>query len=425
VSDQETDLATAEQEPPALLERAAPFLLEVVEGPNRGTTFTLDPDAPGPVLIGQSSACALRLADRQVSRRHASLDPRDGRLYLVDLGSTNGTVVNGLTVERAWLVGGETVRVGTTTLRVERGAARLGRATARDRFGRLLGSSTVMTRLYGLCDRLAATAAPALIEGEHGTGKELLAESLHETGPFKQGPFVVFDCSVEGDADPLAETDGESAVTAARGGTLFIREIAELGSEAQGRLAAWLEQQAALPPASRVGSPYDVRLIASSYRDLDREVHHGRFHAGLLERLAENRIELPPLRARKGDVPTLAKRFWAELQGGAAGAPNVADLARLEDNPFPGNVRELRAEVARLAGRNAGPEAKTESIEEVLALDLPFSQARQRALREFQRRYVERVLARHNGNVSRAAEAAGIARRYFQIIKARKLTNDG
>ncbi len=419
---QEADLATAEQKPPAVAAPAAPFTIEVVEGPDRGKTFSIDPDAPGPHLIGQSRACAFRLADREVSRRHVSLDAREGRLYLTDLSSTNGTVVNGVSVERAWLSGGENIRIGGTSLRVERGAARLGKSPGRDRFGRLLGVSPVMTRLYGLCERVAATSTPALLEGETGTGKELLAESLHEAGPFKQGPFVVFDCTAES-ADPLAPGGGEPApIEAARGGTLFIREIAELGSGAQSRLLAWLEEQSKAAPAARVGTPYEVRVVASSSRDLDREIHLGRFSAALLERLAENRIELPPLRARRGDVAILARRFWTELEGGT-GSPSEADIAILEDAAKTGNVRELRAEVARRVARKNEPEAKRESIEEVLALDLPFSQARQRALREFQRRYIERVLARHNGNVSRAAEAAGIARRYFQIIKARKLTD--
>ena len=422
---QEADLATVEQEAPEAPGREAVFSVEVVEGPNQGERFSLDPDAPGPVLIGQSSACTIRLADRQVSRRHASLDPRDGKLYLADLGSTNGTVVNGLGVERAWLTGGEVVRLGSTALRVERGATRLGKPSAVDRFGRVLGSSPTMRRLYELCGRIAATASPALIEGERGTGKELLAESIHEGGPRKHGPFVVFDCAAPpvGAPDPTAATPGEpSAIEQAGGGTLFIREIAELPQASQEALQKWLEQQKATVPSARIGTAYDVRVVSSSSRDLDREVQQKRFSAPLLELTSPQRIELPPLRERRGDVRILAARFWSELDE-RGGSPSDEELAMLEDSPLAGNVLELRAEVARLVARRNESGEPRESIEEVLSLDLPFSQARQRALREFQRRYVERVLARHNGNVSRAAEAAGIARRYFQIIKARKLTD--
>ncbi len=421
----EAELATVEQEMPASSAEGAVFVLEVIDGPDLGARFTIQPDSPGPVLIGQAPACAVRLADRQVSRRHASLDPRGGRLLLVDAGSTNGTLVGGLLVERAWLVGGEVIRVGATSLRVERGARTLARPSPSDRFGRLLGASASMRRLHGHCERLAGTLSPVLIEGEQGTGKELCAESLHESGPRRQGPFVVFDCTTQaGGPGPFASATSEPPpMAAAIGGTIFFREISELPPASQERLRAWLEEQRAASPAARLGTALDVRVLASSSRDLDRAAQRDRFSAGLVEILAGNRIVLPPLRERAGDVRLLAERFFAELHDGTSSLTEQ-ELASLEDSPLAGNVRELRFEIARLVGRREGGD-RSESIEEVLALDLPFSQARQRALREFQRRYVERVLARHGGNVSRAAHSAGIARRYFQIIKARKSAGDG
>lgn len=270
----ESELATLEQASPRGQAPVSAFVVTVIEGPDLGQRFTLDPDAPGPVLVGQSPACAIRLSDRQVSRRHASFDARDGRLYLADTGSTNGTVVNGLAVERAWLVGGEVVRLGSTSLRVERGAPTVAKTSRQDRFGRVIGASAAMRRLYGLCDRIADALSPALIEGEHGTGKELLAESLHELGPRKQGPFVVFDCASQaGGLDPFEPAANEpSALSASEGGTLFVREMAELSAASQRKLEAWLEEQRAIGAGARLGSSFDVRVLASSSRDLDREV---------------------------------------------------------------------------------------------------------------------------------------------------------
>jgi DNA-binding NtrC family response regulator len=199
---------------------------------------------------------------------------------------------------------------------------------------------------------------------------------------------------------------------------------------------------------TRVGGEHpirvDVRLLAATRRDLDQEVQKGRFRDDLFHRLAVARIELPPLRARRGDVSLLAHRFWAQL-GGAPGALPGDLLARWEDWPWPGNVRELRNAVARrlalgdLADAEA-PEACAsepsapggdaqrlttptrgtgDPIARVLALDLTLAESREQLLAEFEQRYVEHVLERSGGNVTRAAAAAGIARRHLQRLKAK------
>jgi DNA-binding NtrC family response regulator len=149
----------------------------------------------------------------------------------------------------------------------------------------------------------------------------------------------------------------------------------------------------------------------------------------LFHRLAVARIELPPLRRRRGDVTLLARHFWAALGGDPARRSGDL-LLKWEDSDWPGNVRELRNAVARhlvlgdlppaeVVDEPAPPSLNLGELDEVVALDLPFTEARRRAIEEFERRYVERLLARHGGNVSRAAGAAGIARRYFQILRAR------
>jgi DNA-binding NtrC family response regulator len=157
-------------------------------------------------------------------------------------------------------------------------------------------------------------------------------------------------------------------------------------------------------------------------------VQAGRFRDDLFHRLAVARVELPPLRRRRGDVALLARHFWTALGGQASSLPGDL-LLKWEDSDWPGNVRELRNAVARHLVLGDLPSTSEQSepppsmplgeLDEVLALDLPFTEARRRAIEEFERRYVERLLARHGGNVSRAAGAAGIARRYFQILRAR------
>ena len=170
-------------------------MLLVVDGSDAGARLTVDGGASGRVLVGTGPGCDLRLSDRTVSRRHAALELEGTSLRLEDLKSTNGTTVEGVRVREALLGGGESIRLGDTVLRVERDAGKPTALPSRVSFGRVWGASREMRRLYPLCERLAAADVPVVIEGETGTGKEVLAESLHEAGARSKGPFVVFDCT--------------------------------------------------------------------------------------------------------------------------------------------------------------------------------------------------------------------------------------
>jgi two-component system, NtrC family, response regulator HydG len=423
------------------------FRVTVVEGPDAGRTFTLDGALPSPMLIGQSPSCEVRLSDRHASRRHAALDVVGSRAHLVDLGSTNGTLVNDVSIVDAYLHGGETVRIGETALRVER--EREGAVIALSNaagFGRVVGASPEMRRLYPLCEKLASLNIPLVIEGETGTGKELLAESIHEQGPRAAGPFVVFDCTAvppglveselfghERGAFTGAVATRKGVFELAHGGTLLIDEIGDLEPTLQPKLLRAVERG----EARRVGGDrpirVDVRLLCATRRDLDREVQAGRFRDDLFHRLAVTRIELPPLRRRRGDVPVLARAIAGQL-GATEDALPERVLLRWEDYAWPGNVRELRNAVARyLALGESGfgqdgthardvPEERLGgqgALEQVLSMGLPFRVARGRVLAEFERGYLERVLAEHGGNVLRAAAASGIARRHLQRVRAR------
>jgi DNA-binding NtrC family response regulator len=425
--------------------RSAPlarYALDVREGPNAGTRVALDSEAPEAILIGESPACHVRLGDRQISRRHARIEFEGRRIRLTDLGSTNGTFVDGVAIVDAYLRGGELVRMGASAFVVERldrgdETATLGTAT---RFGDLLGASPAMRRLYPLCDRIAAADVDVLIEGETGTGKEVLAEALHEHSPRRAGPFIVFDCAsvshklVESElfghergAFTGAIATRKGAAELANGGTLFIDEIGELPLASQVKLLRVLQKR----EVRRVGGDQtislDMRVLSATRRNLDEEVQAGRFRDDLFHRLVVARIELPPLRRRAGDVALLAKAFWRSMGGNLADLPDE-QIVRWTSATWPGNVRELRNAVVRCLALGAdeeiaGPEADAggpETFEGILDLGLPFPRARQMAISEFERRYVERALTEHGGNITRAAAASGIGRRYFHDLKRGK-----
>jgi two-component system, NtrC family, response regulator HydG len=311
-----------------------------------------------------------------------------------------------------------------------------------------LGGSFEMRRLYPLFARLANTDVPVVIEGETGTGKELLAESLHEDGPRAAGPFIVFDCTAVAPNLIESELFGHErgaftgAVSArkgvfeqAHGGTLLIDEIGDLPPPMQPKLLRALERSEVRRVGGERTIKVDVRLLAATRRNLDREVQAGRFRDDLFHRLAVARLELPPLRRRKGDVITLAHACAVQM-GGTAAALSESLLRTWDEYAWPGNVRELRNAVARRlalgdlsvledsfqAGApppGAPHHEDTGVLERIVAQGLPLNVSRHRVLEELERRYVERVLAEHGGNVTRAAEASGIARRQFQRVKGR------
>jgi two-component system response regulator HydG len=428
--------------------------LSVTAGPDLGLEATIEDSTPQPVLIGQSPVCTLQLTDPQVSRRHAALEFVDGDLWIRDLGSTNGTFVDRVKIREAALRGGEIVRLGGTVLQVEREEIGPGEKHVRPagRFGRVIGKSREMLRIYPLCQRLAATHVPVVIEGETGTGKEALAESIHEMGPRADGPFVVFDCTAipsnlveselfghERGAFTGAITTRKGLFEQAHNGTLLIDEIGDLDLALQPKLLRAIERY----EIRRVGGDkfiqVNVRVLSATRRDLDREVQAGRFRDDLFHRLAVARVELPPLRNRKGDITALATYFWSAL-GGDLRQLSRELLLRWEDDPWPGNVRELKNTIARqlalgdLAVQQQRPsqptsspprapgqyeEAGPGSLDYFVNLGLPYPQARDRILEEFEQRFVEKLLAQHGGDVARAAAASGIGRRYFQKLKAR------
>ena len=412
----------------------------VVDGPDRGQSFAIDATSPFSSLIGTSPACAIRLSDRLVSRRHASIEVGKDGARLRDLGSTNGTRLSGVSIIEAPLVGGEEIRLGATTLRID--AAPTSELRSAASFRRLMGTSPEMARVYSIAKRLAASDIPTIIEGETGTGKEVLAESIHDASPRAPHPFVVIDCTTL--AANLIESDlfghEKGAFTGANEvrkgvfeqahrGTLFIDEVGDLDLALQAKLLRAIERAEVRRVGGNAWIKVDVRVIAATRRDLDQEVQHGRFRDDLFYRLAVGRIELPPLRLRAGDVAFLAKAFWSELGGHGRPLPDGM-LERLEAHSWPGNVRELQNHIARVlatgetelstTARRAGAAGERDDfLDYVVDLELPIAVGRQRVIDEFERRYVTRVLDDHDGHIGKASAASGVSRRYFQRIRNR------
>jgi DNA-binding NtrC family response regulator len=425
--------------------------LVVQEGPDAGAIFPLSGARGGRLLLGTSPSCDFRLTDPHVSRRHLSFDFHRGRPRVFDLDSTNGSTLDGTLITGAFLDEGQLLRVGSTALRVSSDDAPEQPVVAEDaRFGRYLGVSVAMRRLYPKAKRIAASDIPVIIEGETGTGKEVFAEAIHETSARASGPYVVFDCTTvaptlleselfghEKGAFTGAAATRKGVFEEAHGGTLLLDEIGDLPAPMQPKLLRAIERSEIRRVGGNEVIRVNVRLIAATRRDLDKEVEAGRFRDDLFHRLAVARIELPPLRERRGDITLLARHFWASIQGDPRG-PSADVLERWERAAWPGNVRELRNAVIRECalgsegleeGAAHGPPsirgAPVEAAVRAAAVAAlgrgeAFPLAKRAIADEFERAYLDALLAKHHGDTAKAAADAGVARRYLQLLLARQ-----
>jgi DNA-binding NtrC family response regulator len=405
--------------------------LEIAGGPDAGQKLDLD----GPeVIVGGGDECDVVLRDRAVSRRHLQLRVEGRGLRVTDLASRNGTTIDGLAILDAVARPDSEIRIGQTTLhlrllddQVELPLSR------REEFGALIGRSIPMRRLFTLLERIAPTDTTVLIHGETGTGKELIAEALHDQAPRASGPFVVFDCSavtaslmeselfghVRG-AFTGAVSDRAGALEAADGGTLFLDEIGELPLELQPKLLRALERREVRRVGSHERRQVDVRIVAATHRDLAAEVERGRFREDLYYRLAVVRVAVPPLREHADDIPLLVQSFVRQLsRDPGAGLPE-ATVRRFQQQRWPGNVRELRNAVARAltigvpGSGAAGPSGQADGGgggQAAIDLTVPFKEARQRVIDSFERDYLAAALADSGGSITRAAEQVGVNRK--------------
>jgi len=410
--------------------------LTVVEGPDRGAEVVA---RRGIVRVGSASDADLVLTDSAVSRRH--LEIRLGNeLRVTDLRSTNGTKVDGVRVIEAVLSPGQLVHLGETTLRVSTvDEPVLIPLSPKDRFGPLLGKSAPMRQLFSILERVAPTDATLLVTGETGTGKEVVAEAVHDASPRAEGPFIALDCGAVSASLMESELFGHArgaftgavgerrgVFEAADGGTLFLDELGELPLDLQPKLLRVLEKREVRRVGESTARRVDVRVIAATNRDLAAEVNRGAFREDLYFRLAVVQVELPPLRARREDIPTLVRHFVEQLVPGSP-PPSRQLLDRLAAKAWPGNVRELRNAVERtlaLHGVSAPGEdpARISAVPGELLpslLELPYKEGFDRWVAHYERNYVQHALRLSGGSVSEAARRSGVTRRHIQRLMKR------
>jgi two-component system response regulator GlrR len=396
--------------------------LEVVSGPALGQSVEL---AQPTIVIGRKGA-DLTIDDGSLSRLHAELCLEVGGYRLRDLGSTNGTYVRGVKVVEAYIKPDTVISLGKSEVRfIALPDAVIAPLWQQPRLCGLVGQSSQMRYLFELIERIARSEATVLISGETGTGKEGVADAIHERSPRAKGPFIVLDCSAipaqlfedqlfghEAGAFTGATRASTGVFEAAHGGTLFLDEIGELPLELQAKLLRAVETRTIRRVGGTKPIHCDVRVLAATNRDLAVEVNRGTFRADLYFRLAVAKLSVPPLRDRREDIPLLVEHFCEQLGGQT---PPAEFLSWAMSQPWPGNVRELRNAVERatvLPSHPPGAHGPSPSPNAWPAIDVgvPFKVAKQRLVDEFDRRYLEALMATHDGNISAAARAAGVDR---------------
>jgi DNA-binding NtrC family response regulator len=393
------------------------------------------------IRVGSHQTNELLLADRLVSRFHCVLALDRGQWTVTDTESLNGTLLSGVRVRDAILPMGECELVlGDSVVRVAQlSPEKVFRVPELSRFGELRGRTLAMRQVFSILERVAASDVTVLVQGESGTGKELVANELARRGPRSKGPFLTLDCGsispnlieselfghVKG-AFTGADRTRIGAFEGANGGTIFLDEIGEMPLEMQPKLLRALENREIRRAGENEARKVDVRVIAASNRNLEREVNRGRFREDLYFRLSVFTVRLPPLRERSEDIPDLVHAFldrMGALENERLFTPQV--FAELGRHDWPGNVRELRnyieravvlqdaVEASRSSRSNEDPEdASSPSV----TIDAPFKTAKEQLISDFERRYLEQLMAWAGGNVSRASRKAKLDRMYLHRL---------
>jgi len=416
--------ATQQQERP--VEQVVTTLrVEVVDGPDRGKHAT----SSETLSIGTAKDNGLAIGDFTVSRYHLEIAVKANGISITDLGSTNGTYVGAVRIERAMVQPGTTIKLGGTTIRLDDAGRKTVRLDGRSHeLAGMLARSPQMVRLFGDIERVAATPTSVLVVGESGTGKERVAEAIHQRSPRARGPLVTIDCGALASSLLASELFGHErgaftgadrvhvgAFERAAGGTVFLDEIGELPPADQVALLGVLERKRFRRVGGTTDLPLDARVVAATNRDLRSEVNNGRFRHDLYHRLAVVVIRLPPLRERREDILMIIEHFAKEL-GAAGPIETVFDadtLARWQKHPWPGNIRELRNAVEAMIVVGTVPLHHEEHATEPGAPLEAYKDTRARVVGEFELDYLTRLMAEANGNVSQAARIAKMDRSHL------------
>ncbi len=422
------------------------IVVVVLSGSQRGRQVRLDER----MRVGKAPDNDLVLEDDTVSRHHCELERREHGIFVRDLGSTNHTRVGRTAIQEAVVEAGATIKVGGVELgvRVEPRRAQL-LPSESTQFGEALGHSIALRTIFGVLERIAPTDAAVLLLGETGTGKDVLARSIHQQSPRRAAPFVVVDCGAvsyslieselfghERGAFTGAVATRQGAFELAGKGTVFLDEVGELPLDVQPKLLRVLESGEFRRVGGNKTITAEARIVAATKRDLKAEVERGKFREDLYFRLAVVPVNVPPLRSRREDIPPLVERFLdlARRRDPVAAAVTLSPgtLAALAAHDWPGNVRELRNVLDRaIYIATAGGER------ELKLLDLPvtaavanqgptafdakksYREVRDEFEADFERRYVGWLLDRHAGNISAAAREAKMDRKHLYDLARR------
>ncbi len=408
--------------------------IEVISGAEEGVSVEIG--ATG-VVVGSGKSCDLQLSDPLVSRRHLELTAEELGVRVIDQNSTNGTLLHGAWVRDVLLTSDAVLGLGDSSLSVRLSAEPLDvTVSPRRRFGDAIAHSGAMRHVFALLEQAAQSDVTVLLEGDSGTGKDVLATALHEESRRQRGPFVVVDCGAipeglveselfghERGAFTGAHQGRAGAFEQANGGTLFLDEVGELPLEAQPKLLRALESRSFRRVGGAQPTRVDVRVVAATNRRLREMVRRGEFREDLFYRLAVVHVRLPRLGDRPEDVIPLAERFLVAAAGDDKARIPEDLAALLTSYPWPGNARELRNVVERFATFNRAdarllfPGGHVSSAEALVgpdpfaALDgLPYHEAKKEIVAEFHRRALPRAVERAGGSVSTAAERLGLPR---------------
>ena len=408
----------------------------VITGPDRGEQAVLSAD---PITVGSAPSCELVLSDRTVSRRHVTASLENGQVVVRDLSSTNGSYTHGSRFKEIAIGYGAELKLGKTVLKfLPQEEIVEPQESSEENFGELLGCDAKMRRLFGLLRDIAPSDTTVLIEGETGTGKELIAEEIHRHSRRAAGPFVIFDCGavpreliestlfghVKG-AFTGAIADRKGAFAEANGGTIFLDEIGELALDLQPALLRALDKRAVRRVGSNAYEQVDVRVIAATNRDLREEVARKAFREDLFYRLAVIRVHLPALRERGRDIDVLTEHFMRQFSPERGLNLPPSELQRLRSYAWPGNVRELRNVIERACVLSKGQSLNIEDAlgDEIQAplsigfrMGLPFKEAKGQLVEQFEREYIVDLMKRHRMNLSAAAREAQIDRKHLREL---------
>jgi len=418
--------------------------LVVIKGAQRGTEFVVAGDV---FRVGKAPENDLVLADETVSRVHFEI-ARDAKGYLVrDMKSTNGTFLDGAEVKEAYLRAGSVIGLGACELKFTPFEERIEiLPSEKESLGEMVGKSPAMREIFGLVEKIAPTDATVLIEGETGTGKDMIARTLHQLSPRRAAPFIVVDCGAV--AGTLIESElfghekgsftgavaaRQGAFELASGGTVFLDELGELSLDLQPKLLRVLEQRELRRVGGTKTIKVDLRVIAATRKDLRSEVEKGKFREDLYFRLNVVPITAPSLRERREDIPLLIDSMLAKLGTSTAGVSGVelseGTRAALMAHDWPGNVRELRNVIERALALGADPgmlvaplgtadPGKGAALRDGLEFEpgMSFRDTKEKWNELFERRYLTWLITRADGNISKAARDADMDRKYLHKL---------